>query len=158
MAHDGQVFAIEMDAEDHGLIRQNADRFSVANVNAILGRAPEAFDELPDPDAVFVAGAGREVTNIAKAAYGRLRSRGRLVVNTTSIDHLIELREALGAMPTALRGHAAATTMATPGSSHATPSPTCHIWMINLSRGTDQLDRLSFDPLKPSFLLAVTKS
>ena len=29
--------------------------------------------------------------------------------------------------------------------------------MINLARGTDQLDRLSFDPLKPSFLLAVTK-
>jgi hypothetical protein len=31
------------------------------------------------------------------------------------------------------------------------------VWMINLSRGTDQLDRLSFDPLKPSFLLSVTK-
>jgi hypothetical protein len=25
-------------------------------------------------------------------------------------------------------------------------------------RGTDQLDRLIFEPLKPSFLLAVTKS
>lgn len=33
-----------------------------------------------------------------------------------------------------------------------------HVWMINLARGTDQLDRLSFDPLKPSFLLAVTKN
>jgi hypothetical protein len=33
-----------------------------------------------------------------------------------------------------------------------------NVWMINLARGTDQLDRLSFDPLKPSFLLAVTKS
>ncbi len=51
MAHDGQVYAIEMDAEDHGLIKQNADRFGVANVNAILGRAPEAFEDLPDPDA-----------------------------------------------------------------------------------------------------------
>jgi hypothetical protein len=30
--------------------------------------------------------------------------------------------------------------------------------MINLARGTDQLDRLSFDPVKPSFLLAVTKA
>jgi precorrin-6Y C5,15-methyltransferase (decarboxylating) len=37
-------------------------------------------------------------------------------------------------------------------------SANVNIWMINLSRGTDQLDRLSFDPLKPSFLLAVTKS
>jgi hypothetical protein len=32
-----------------------------------------------------------------------------------------------------------------------------HLWMINLARGTDQLDRLSFEPLKPSFLLAVAK-
>jgi precorrin-6B C5,15-methyltransferase / cobalt-precorrin-6B C5,C15-methyltransferase len=32
-----------------------------------------------------------------------------------------------------------------------------HVWMINLARGTDQLERLSFEPLKPSFLLAATK-
>ena len=61
-----QVYAIEMDAEDHGLIQQNAERFGVANVNAVLGRAPEVCDELPDPDAVFVAGGGREVTRISR--------------------------------------------------------------------------------------------
>ena len=95
MAPDGQVYAIEMDAEDHGLIRQNAERFGVANVNAVLGRAPEACDELPDPDAVFIAGGGREVTRITEAAYRRLRPGGRLVVNIVSIDHLAELREAI---------------------------------------------------------------
>ena len=67
MASDGQVYAIEMDAEDHGLIRKNAERFGVANVNAVLGRAPEACDELPDPDAVFIAGGGREVTRISRS-------------------------------------------------------------------------------------------
>ena len=96
---------------------------------------PEVCDELPDPDAVFVAGAGREVTRISQAAYQRLRPRGRLVVNTTSIDHLMELRDTLRSTSADVR-----------------------IWMINLARGTDQLDRLSFDALKPSFLLAVTKS
>jgi precorrin-6Y C5,15-methyltransferase (decarboxylating) len=140
MASDGQVYAIEMDAEDHGLIKQNAERFSVANVNAVLGRAPEIFEELPDPDCVFVAGAGREVTKISQAAFHRLRPRGRLVVNTTSVDHLMELRDAL-------RTPAAG--------SQASVAPA--IWMINLARGTDQFDRLSFEPLKPSFLLAVTK-
>ena len=134
MAHDGQVHAIEMDAEDHGLIKQNAERFGVANVNAVLGRAPEIFEELADPDAVFVAGAGREVTRISQAAYKRLRPRGRLVVNTTSVDHLMELRETL-----------------------KSSSADTRVWMINLARGTDQLDRLSFEPLKPSFLLSVTK-
>jgi precorrin-6Y C5,15-methyltransferase (decarboxylating) len=134
MASDGSVYAIEMDAEEYGLIRENAERFGVANVSAILGRAPEAFDELPDPDAVFIAGAGREVTRLTDAAYQRLRPGGRLVVNTTSIDHLAGLRQTLGKH-----------------SSHV------HVWMINLSRGTDQLDRLTFEPVKPSFLLAVTK-
>ena len=99
MASDGAVYAIEMDAEDHGLIRQNAERFGVANVNAVLGRAPEAFDELPDPDCVFVAGGGREVTRIAEVAYARLRPGGRLVVNVVSIDHVAELREALSRLP-----------------------------------------------------------
>jgi precorrin-6B C5,15-methyltransferase / cobalt-precorrin-6B C5,C15-methyltransferase len=135
MASDGAVYAIEMDPEDHGLIRENADRFGVANVNAVLGRAPEACDELPDPDAVFIAGGGREVTRISEYAYKRLRPGGRLVVNVVSIDHLVELREALNAHSREL-----------------------HVWMVCLARGTDQLDRLSFEPLKPSFLLAVTKS
>ncbi len=135
MASDGSVYAIEMDADEHSLIRENAERFGVANVSAVLGRAPEAFDELPDPDAVFIAGAGREVIRLTEAAYSRLRRGGRLVVNTTSIDHLSELRQLISQY-----------------SSHL------HIWMINLARGTDQLDRLTFEPLKPSFLLAVTKS
>jgi precorrin-6Y C5,15-methyltransferase (decarboxylating) len=135
MAPDGAVYAIEMEAPDHGLIRQNAERFGVANVTAVLGRAPEACDELPDPDAVFIAGGGREVTRISEVAFERLRRGGRLVVNVVSIDHLAELREAL-------RRHAR----------------DIHVWMINLARGTDQLDRLSFDPVKPSFLLAVTKA
>ncbi len=134
MAADGAVYAIEMDPEDHGLIRQNAGRFSVANVTAVLGRAPEACNELPDPDAVFIAGGGREVTRIAEFAYGRLRSGGRLVVNVVSIDHLAELRQTM--------------------SRH---SRDVHVWMISLARGNDQLDQLAFAPLVPSFLLAVTK-
>jgi precorrin-6Y C5,15-methyltransferase (decarboxylating) len=134
MASDGNVYAIEMDPEELSLIRENAERFGVGNLTAVLGRAPDAFIELPAPDCAFVAGAGREVTRIAEAAYGRLRRGGRLVVNTTSIDHLAELRQAMG-------GHSA----------------DVRVWMINLARGTDQLDRLTFEPLKPNFLLAVSK-
>jgi precorrin-6Y C5,15-methyltransferase (decarboxylating) len=153
MASDGQVHAVEMDAEDHGLIRQNAERFGVANVNAVLGRAPEALDELPDPDAVFIAGGGREVTRITEVAYKRLRPGGRLVVNVVSIDQLTELRNTLTNPPLPSgkgRGEGTRPT-------HH-PSTDIHVWMINLARGTDQLDRLSFEPVKPSFLLAITKT
>jgi precorrin-6Y C5,15-methyltransferase (decarboxylating) len=159
MASDGQVYAIEMDAEDHGLIRQNAERFGVANVNAVLGRAPEALGELPDPDAVFIAGGGREVTRITEVAYNRLRPGGRLVVNVVSVDQLTELRQALqqGGTPTALRGRGESRTTS-PQLPAPSPSTDVNVWMINLARGTDQLDRLSFEPVKPSFLLAVTKT
>ena len=69
------------------------------------------------------------------AVLGRAPAEASEVVNTTSIDHLSELRQLLG--------------------KH---SQHIHVWMINLARGTDQLDRLSFEPVKPSFLLAVTKA
>jgi len=152
-----------MDSEDHGLIRQNAVRFAVANVTPILGRAPEACDELPDPDAVFIAGGGREVTRISEYAYKRLRAGGRLVVNVVSIDHLAELREAISQLPLPKgegRGEGATEhgRLNVPRAQGGSPSaPDTHVWLINLARTTNQLDRLSFDPLKPSFLLAVTK-
>jgi precorrin-6Y C5,15-methyltransferase (decarboxylating) len=135
LAYDGEVYAIEMDAEDHGLILQNCERFNVANVTAVLGRAPDACEELPDPDSVFIAGGGREVTRIAEAAFERLRPGGRLVVNTTSVDHVAELRQTM-----------------------AQHSSEVRVWLVNFSRGTDQLGRLTFEPVKPCFLLAVTKA
>ncbi|MEM6329665.1 MAG: precorrin-6y C5,15-methyltransferase (decarboxylating) subunit CbiE [Planctomycetota bacterium] len=134
LAADGMVYAIEMDPSEHALIEQNAERFSVANLSAVLGKAPDAWANLPDPDCVFVAGAGREVAGIAESAYGRLRPSGRLVVNVLSIDNLAAVRAAL--------------------------RPLCddvHAWMINVARGAEQLDRLTFEPLKPSFLLAAKK-
>ncbi|WP_425399982.1 precorrin-6y C5,15-methyltransferase (decarboxylating) subunit CbiE [Aeoliella sp.] len=134
LATDGAVYAIEMDPEDHQLIKANAQRFNVENVIPIQGKAPEAWEALPDPDCVFVAGGGREVCRIAEAAYPRLRDGGRMVINLASIDNLTELRQAL-------RAH----------------TDNVQVWMLNISRGTDQLDRLTFDALKPSFLVATTK-
>ena len=140
IARDGVVHAIEMDPEDHGLIRENCERFGVGNVMPVLGKAPEAWDKLPDPDAVFLAGAGREVTRLAELAYERLRPGGRLVVNLISIDHIADAREAL-----------------TKASTKAGHEPNLRVWMVNIARGADQLDRLSFEALKPNFLLAAVK-
>ena len=46
-----------MDVEDYQLISANAERFSVSNLTPVLGRAPEAWQDLPDPDAIFIGGA-----------------------------------------------------------------------------------------------------
>ncbi|QDU57943.1 precorrin-6y C5,15-methyltransferase (decarboxylating) subunit CbiE [Aeoliella mucimassa] len=134
LATEGTVYAIEMDPEDHQLIKANSKRFNVANVLPIQGQAPEAWEALPDPDCVFISGGGREVCRIAEAAYARLRQSGRLVVNLVSIDNLTELTTALRAKNDGVQ-----------------------VWMVNISRGTEQLERLTFDALNPSFLIAVTK-
>ena len=64
LAAGGTAYAIEMDPEDHQLIIANAERFGVANLVAVLGRAPEAWEDLPDPDASSsAAAAARSATS-----------------------------------------------------------------------------------------------
>jgi precorrin-6Y C5,15-methyltransferase (decarboxylating) len=135
LAVSGQVFAIEQDAEDVELIRQNAERFGAANVTPVIGRAPEVWAELPDPDAVFMEGSGREIVRLAELAFSRLKPRGRLVCSIASIDALYEIRATLAALTSEV-----------------------NIWMLNISRGADQMQRLRFTALSPAFLIAATKA
>ncbi len=53
IASGGTVYAIEMDPEDHALIMANAEKFGVTNLVPVLGSAPDAWSELPDPDCAF---------------------------------------------------------------------------------------------------------
>ncbi len=134
IAREGTVYAIEQDVEDRQLIVENAKRFGVKNLVPILGHAPEACAELPDPDAVFVGGTGRGVGRLMTAAYERLRSGGRLVATMRSINNVAEIQQAF-----------------------ITEGVPTKIWMINLARGSYQLDRVRFEPLVPTFLMAVIK-
>ncbi len=135
LAPGGQIFAIEQDAVDETFIRENAERFGVGNVVPVLGRAPEVWADLPDPDAIFIEGSGREVVRLAELAFDRLQPGGRLVANLVSIGALEELRQALGKHTTEVQ-----------------------VWMVNVARGTDQLERLQFDALNPTFLIAAGKT
>lgn len=134
IAGGGQVFAIEMDPDDYALITSNSERFAVRNLTPILGKAPEAWAGLPPPDAVFIGGTGRQVRRIAELAFDQLRAGGRLVANVGSIENLAAVREVLLAK--------------------ATDAP---VLMINLARGNDQLDRLHFEAIHPTFLISAVK-
>jgi precorrin-6Y C5,15-methyltransferase (decarboxylating) len=134
LASAGKTYAIEMDADDHNLIRENAERFGVTNLVAVLGRAPEAWSDLPAPDSIFVGGSGREISQLVDNAYDRLRPGGRLVANVGSIENLADVHAALHRRV-----------------------PDVKVWMINVARGTYQLERVRFDALNPTFLLAVVK-
>lgn len=134
LAHQGRVYAIEMDLDDHAMIRTNAERFGVKNLTPVLGRAPEAWADLPAPDAIFVGGSGREISRIVGLAYDRLKPAGRLVANVGSIENLAEVHEILRQ-----KAH------------------DVQVWMINIARGTFQMERVRFEALNPTFLLAAVK-
>ena len=134
LARQGTAYAIEMDPDDHGLIRENAARFGVTNLKAVLGRAPEAWSGLPDPDAIYVGGSGRDVSMLVAEAWKRLKVGGRLVTACNSIENLA----AVHALLRAQSGDAA-------------------YWMVNIARGIEQMDRIRFESINPVFLIAATK-
>jgi precorrin-6Y C5,15-methyltransferase (decarboxylating) len=134
LADRGKTYAIEMDVEDHQLIVSNAERFGIKNITAVLGRAPDAWADLPDPDAVFVGGSGREIGRLVELAYRRLKIGGRLVANVGSIENLAGVHEILQRQVNDAK-----------------------VWMVNVARGTYQLERVRFEALNPTFLIAATK-
>jgi precorrin-6Y C5,15-methyltransferase (decarboxylating) len=134
IARDGSVHAIEMDPDDHALIRENATRFGVTNLHPVLGRAPEAWQSLPDPDAIYVGGSGRDVAMLVEQAWARLKAGGRLVTACNSIENLAAVHALLRAR-----------------------SSDAAYWMVNIARGIEQLDRIRFEAINPIFLIAATK-
>jgi len=134
LAPGGKIYAIEMDAEDYQLIAANAERFSVMNLRPILGKAPDAWRDLPDPDAIFIGGTGRQIRHILEQAYGRLRPGGRIMTNVASLENVAEVQQCLGQ----LAGEA-------------------NVWMINIARGTHQLETMRLESMPPTFLIGAQK-
>ena len=52
----GRVYAVECEPDACELIRKNREKFSVHNLILVEGRAPQALEALPAPDAVFIGG------------------------------------------------------------------------------------------------------
>jgi len=134
LAHLGMVYAIEPEPGDIALIQANAESFGVPNVRAILGRAPEILDGLPDPDAIFVGGTGRQADQVLGAAYRRLSAGGSLAINVATIEGLSSAYQTLKSLAGRVR-----------------------VWNVTLARGIEQMERLRFEAVSPTFLLAVTK-
>jgi precorrin-6B C5,15-methyltransferase / cobalt-precorrin-6B C5,C15-methyltransferase len=135
LADQGTVYAIEPEPADIALIQANAEAFGVPNVRTVAGRAPEVLASLPDPDAVFVGGTGRQIVLVLSTAYARLTPGGRMAVNVATIDGLAA-------------SHVTLKTLA----------GLVQVWNVQISRGIEQMDRVRFDAINPSFLLAVTKN
>ena len=135
IARNGKAYAIEMDAEDYNLLVENAKQFGATNLVPVLGEAPAAWESLPDPEAIFVGGTGRAVTELVSHAWPRLRPGGCLIANITSMDYVVALQQLfvakMGLEPM--------------------------LWMVQISRGNYQMDKLRLESCNPSFLLKAVK-
>lgn len=135
IARHGKAYAIEMDAEDYNLLVENARQFGVTNLVPVLGEAPKAWETLPDPEAIFVGGTGRAVTELVTFAWPRLQPGGCLIANMMSMDYVVALQQLfvskMGIEPT--------------------------LWMIQVSRGNYQMDKLRLESCNPTFLLKAVK-
>lgn len=135
IAPHGKAYAIEMDAEDYNLMVQNAAQFGVTNLVPVLGEAPSAWKNLPDPDAIFIGGTGRSVTELVSLAWDRLKSGGCLVANLMSMDYVVALQQLL--------------------SSELKVEPM--LWMVQISRSNYQMDKPRLESANPSFIVKAIK-
>ena len=91
----GKVYALDEDQTAVKLTLSNAKKMGVQSiVIAACGKAPEALTNFPDADAILVGGT-QDLRGILRAAKGKLKENGRIVVNailletaTTAIDEL----------------------------------------------------------------------
>jgi precorrin-6Y C5,15-methyltransferase (decarboxylating) len=77
--------AVEANAERAARIARNAARLGVPLLEVVTGRAPEALEGLPGPDAVFIGG-GATRDGVLDTCLSVLRPGGRLVVHGVTLE------------------------------------------------------------------------
>lgn len=95
IAYRGAVYAVDKDADSAGLLESNVARYGDGRVNIIIGAAPDALRNLPDPDSVFIGGGGTAMPRIIAAVVDRLRPGGRVVANFAAMARANDTYQAM---------------------------------------------------------------
>ena len=85
IAWNGQVYAVEKEADAAALIRQNKLKFRTDNLNVVEGAAPEALSELPAPTHVFIGGSGGKLCEIVGLILEK-NPQAVIVVNAVTLE------------------------------------------------------------------------
>ncbi len=80
-----EAIAIEPRTERAGRIEANALRLGVPALRVVRGKAPDALDGLPRPDAVFIGG-GLTSAGLLDRCWEALAPGGRLVANAVTLE------------------------------------------------------------------------
>lgn len=90
----GKVYSIDLNPEAIELARRNLERFGT-NAQLILSNALNVISSLPMVDAIAIGGTLGETEEIIKLSLQRLKSGGRIVIDTILIETLFKALAAL---------------------------------------------------------------
>jgi precorrin-6B C5,15-methyltransferase / cobalt-precorrin-6B C5,C15-methyltransferase len=90
-----RAVAVEADTDRAERIGRNAQALGVPGLRVIHGTAPEALDELPTPDAVFIGGGATRL-GVFPRCLDALRLGGRIVVHGVTVETEALLSAAYG--------------------------------------------------------------
>ena len=93
-AKRGRVYAVERDRDGCILIRQNREKFGAWNLVPVDGAAPEALEDLPAPDKVFVGGSGGNLKQIIRSALQK-NEAVRICVSAIVLETMQEAVQAM---------------------------------------------------------------
>ncbi len=90
---NGRIFAMERNEQSLAFIKQNLNKFHTRHITLVAGEAPDCFEDLPDPDRVFIGGSGGNLFRILEAVDARLPAEGRIVINAITLETLTAATE-----------------------------------------------------------------
>ncbi|MCD7726353.1 MAG: cobyrinate a,c-diamide synthase [Clostridiales bacterium] len=93
-AYRGCVYAVETNPQAVELCKLNKERFCLSNLEIVEGLAPDALQELPAPDVVFIGGSKGRLEEILEAVYCK-NPHLRLVINTVTVENTAKALELL---------------------------------------------------------------
>ena len=91
-AYDGQVYAVEKEADAAELIKQNKIKFGCENLHIVEGTAPDALEALPVPTHAFIGGSSGNLRELI-AVLLRKNPEVRIVLNAVTLETQTEAAE-----------------------------------------------------------------
>lgn len=91
-ARGSRAIAIEPNDKRIAMIRENSVRLGVEKIQIVEGKAPEALNDLEQPDAIFIGG-GLTSDETFEVCWCALRDGGRLVANAVTVESEAKLFE-----------------------------------------------------------------
>lgn len=131
IAPNARIFAIERNEEDVAIIQKNIVKFGASQVKVVCALAPDALDNLPAPDVVFIGGNAGQMEGILDIACRRLDHGGRIVINVVTLE---SMNIAIGGLQS--RGF------------------TTEVTLINVSRSKNIATLTRLEALNPVFVIS----